>query len=138
MRAMMQHSWPGNVRELKNVVERSVYRWEDLEEPVHAVILNPFAAAHPLPAEPDDDHGDETALVPAPIPATPGIDLPCNLKERVAKFEIDALEKAMAFGQFNQRRAAEALGLTYHQFRSYMKKHGLLEKYGRNARATGG
>jgi transcriptional regulator with AAA-type ATPase domain len=28
--------------------------------------------------------------------------------------------------QFNQRRTAQALGLTYHQLRHHLKKHGML------------
>ncbi|NNF62310.1 MAG: sigma 54-interacting transcriptional regulator, partial [Gammaproteobacteria bacterium] len=39
---LLDHEWPGNVRELKNVVERSVYRWEDPAEPVAEINLNPF------------------------------------------------------------------------------------------------
>ena len=30
-REMEEHPWPGNVRELRNVVERSVYRWDNWE-----------------------------------------------------------------------------------------------------------
>ena len=43
------------------------------------------------------------------------------------EFEIDLLNRALEEGRFNQRRAAELLGLTYHQLRGYLKKYNLLK-----------
>ena len=54
-------------------------------------------------------------------------DLPLDLKETVQEFEIDLLNRALEEGRFNQRRAAELLGLTYHQLRGYLKKYNLLK-----------
>ncbi|MFV8112004.1 phage shock protein operon transcriptional activator, partial [Enterobacter cloacae complex sp.6700816] len=39
---LMQYAWPGNIRELKNVVERSVYRHGESDQPVDTIILDPF------------------------------------------------------------------------------------------------
>ena len=44
------------------------------------------------------------------------------------EFEIDLLNRALEEGRFNQRRAAELLGLTYHQLRGYLKKYNLLKQ----------
>ncbi|HBQ80260.1 MAG TPA: phage shock protein operon transcriptional activator, partial [Erwinia persicina] len=33
------------------------------------------------------------------------------------------VEKALSQARFNQRRAAELLGVTYHQLRAMLKKH---------------
>jgi psp operon transcriptional activator len=46
---------------------------------------------------------------------------------------VDAHEKAilehhLARHRFNQRRCAQALGLTYDQLRHCLRKHGLLER----------
>ncbi|MYJ74642.1 MAG: phage shock protein operon transcriptional activator, partial [Gammaproteobacteria bacterium] len=49
--------------------------------------------------------------------------LPVDLKKTVRDLEIDFVNRAMAAGRFNQRRAAQLLGLTYHQFRGYLKKY---------------
>ena len=58
--------------------------------------------------------------------ATP--ELPLELKDVVQRFEIDLIEAAMTEARHNQRKAAELLGLTYHQLRGYLKKYELLKK----------
>jgi psp operon transcriptional activator len=104
------HSWPGNVRELKNVVERSVYRMAEPEKPLDDVILDPFAAPG-------------RCLAPAPPSMNGG-----NFLSSVHDYERKLLEDALRANRFNQRKAAEALGLGYHQLRRYLKKHGLLAR----------
>ena len=47
--------------------------------------------------------------------------------EQVRKFETGLISAALERNQFNQKRAAEELGLRYHQFRGYLRKYGLLE-----------
>jgi psp operon transcriptional activator len=51
---------------------------------------------------------------------------PGDFVERVRGYEAKLLSEALAASQFNQRRTAQALGLTYHQLRHHLKKHGLL------------
>ena len=114
---LLNHDWPGNVRELKNVIERCVYRNPDATEPVDAITLDPFAS----PFRPRGN-----TLAAAPNQAN-GANLPLDLKETVQTFEIDLLQRALEAGRFNQRRAAELLGLTYHQLRGYLKKYNLLK-----------
>ncbi len=114
---LLNHDWPGNVRELKNVVERCVYRNPDAAKPVDAITLDPFAS-------PFRPRGNIPTA--APNPASDAT-LPLDLKETVQMFEIDLLERALETGRFNQRRAAELLGLTYHQLRGYLKKYNLLK-----------
>jgi psp operon transcriptional activator len=98
------HSWPGNVRELKNAVERSVYRCED--GVVRGLVLDPFASpwAGPGPRPPE---------TPAPAP----------LPEAVRELELGRLRQALDQARWNQKKAAELLGLTYHQFRGLYRKH---------------
>lgn len=107
--ALLRHEWPGNLRELKNVVERAVYRTEP-GAAVAEVILDPFRS----PFRPG---GDERTASPA------GLALPLDLKAVVQELEIDLINKALAAAKFNQRRAAEQLGLTYHSLRGYLKKY---------------
>jgi len=113
------HSWPGNVRELRNAVERSVAAAEP-EAPVDAIVLDPFASPF-RPAVP----------VPAPEPAPAERPLeppaPCgDFLEAVRGFEAGLLKAALERNQFNQRRTATALGLTYHQLRGHLRRHGLI------------
>ncbi len=110
------HDWPGNVRELKNVVERCVYRTEP-EDMVEEVVFDPFASPYrPLQANGKKENNGARA---AP-------DLPLDLKEHIRDYEINLIEDAMAQAKHNQRKAAELLGLTYHQFRGYLKKYELV------------
>jgi two-component system nitrogen regulation response regulator NtrX len=114
---LQAHDWPGNVRELKNVVERCVYRNPDPLKPVDVVTLDPF----------DSPYRPRAATVSAPKAAPDKTELPTDLKQSVADFEIDLLNRALEEARFNQRRAAEQLGLTYHQLRGYLKKYNLLK-----------
>ena len=108
---LLAYPWPGNLRELKNVAERAVYRAEP-ERPVEDVVLDPFASPYrPVQAEGNG--------------ASPGFQLPLDLKQTVQELEIGLIERAMAATKFNQRNAAQQLGLTYHQFRGYLKKYEL-------------
>jgi psp operon transcriptional activator len=51
----------------------------------------------------------------------------------VRLYELRLLDAALARAQGHQARAAEALGLTYHQLRGLLKKHG----YAKAERGTG-
>ena len=108
---LLEYGWPGNVRELKNVVERSVYRHSEPEEELNTVIINPFRSRPPVP--PADT---TTELSPA---------LPLDLRRWQNQQEKKLLEKSLQQARFNQRRAAELLGVTYHQLRAMMKKHNI-------------
>lgn len=126
-RATLQtHPWPGNLRELKNVVERAVYR-SDADTVVGEIVLDPFQSPHrPAPehaasAPGESSHGG-TADGGRPIV------LPLDFKHAVRALEIELVRHALSASQFNQRRAADALGLTYDQFRGYLKKHGLQQR----------
>ncbi|MCF8032467.1 MAG: phage shock protein operon transcriptional activator [Desulfarculaceae bacterium] len=111
-RQIAAYAWPGNVRQLKNVVERAVYRSEG--EVVEALDLDPFASPF-APASP------EQAPARAAPPAEP---LPADFKQAVAEYERGLIKQALERTRFNQRAAAERLGLTYHQLRGLLKKHG--------------
>lgn len=105
---LLNYAWPGNIRELKNVVERSVYRHGTSEEPVNDVILDPFGRPT-IQVEPD-----AASLLPT---------LPVDLRHWQNAQEKQVLEKSLQQANHNQRRAAELLGVTYHQLRAMMKKH---------------
>lgn len=107
---LLGYGWPGNVRELKNVVERSVYRHASIEEPLDNIILNPFQRVEP--AVTSEPQGDDA------LPA-----LPLDLRHWQYQQEKMLVEKALTQARFNQRRAAELLGVTYHQLRAMLKKH---------------
>ena len=117
------HSWPGNVRELKNAVERAVHQADRLDEPIADVMLDPFDSPYrPVSLPVGDTAADPPAEIP-PVPMSP--DGPFDLIGRVRAFERDLLAGSYERNRYNQRKTAEFLGMTYHQLRGYLKKHGL-------------
>lgn len=124
MAALLAYAWPGNIRELKNAVERSYFRQANPKQPIADVAINPFASAWRLalpPAvtgnPPNTKRETECAL---PMQSTG------SFHEAVAAFERDMLERALRDALHHQGRAAQALGLSYNQFRRELRKHGLL------------
>ena len=105
---LLDYGWPGNIRELKNVVERSVYRHGSSESPVDTIILDPFMRSQPVKPEHQD------ATVPA---------LPLDLRQWQQQSEKKLVENSLAQAKYNQKRAAQLLGVTYHQLRALLKKH---------------
>lgn len=105
---LLDYGWPGNIRELKNVVERSVYRHGSSESPVDTIILDPFMRSPPVKPEHQD------ATVPA---------LPLDLRQWQQQSEKTLVENSLAQAKYNQKRAAQLLGVTYHQLRALLKKH---------------
>jgi psp operon transcriptional activator len=124
--ALLGYAWPGNVRELKNAVERSVYRTESPDQPINEILFDPFAS--PFSPEPPADPTDEG---PQPAPASIGpadAGVPADFRAAVADFERQVLRRALERAQFKQTVAAKVLGLSYHQFRSLLRKHGLAKQ----------
>lgn len=127
---LQNHDWPGNVRELKNVVERSVYRTPDDGNPVDVITLDPFESNfRPGTRTPDSTSPDvqqsKDVAGDANEPLT--TEFPIDFKQTVQTFEISLIEQALAASQYNQKKTAEVLGVTYHQLRGYMKKYNLFE-----------
>ncbi len=121
---MRAYEWPGNVRELKNVVERAVYRAPP-DEPVMELDFDPFASPwKPVAA------AEESEQKPAetPVETAALVELPDDFKAHVAAYEEQLLRRALEANRFNQRRTAQALGLTYAQLRGYLKKYGISAK----------
>lgn len=117
---LLEYSWPGNVRELKNVVERVVYR-NPSDRMVSKIDFDPFASPwRPRAVASPVHHTATTADNPEPS-------LPLDFKQVTEAHEIQLIKRALQQGQFNQKKAAELLGLTYHQLRGYLKKYQLLK-----------
>lgn len=146
---MMDYPFPGNVRELKTLVERSTVRAfladESLTEPIATLRLDPFDS----PYRPTSLPSAVDVQAPPPVSAssTPQVAAPENapaandsasaqseaekpqgeqtLTERVMVFERRLIDEAMRLHDDHQGRSAKHLGLTYHQFRGLLRKHGL-------------
>lgn len=121
--AFNAHPWRGNVRELKNVVERAVY--QSAATRIERVVFDPFHSPFvPLmPAAPGPPPPPETAGAPSGQRNAP-VSLGRTFSESVEAYERLLLRSALEEARFNQRRAADLLGLTYHQFRGLYRKYG--------------
>ncbi|HMB74126.1 MAG TPA: helix-turn-helix domain-containing protein, partial [Gammaproteobacteria bacterium] len=112
--------WPGNVRELKNAVERSVYRNLKRDRQIVEIAFDPFDSPYRLRSEAKREKPQRRQAAGANSPL-----LPTDLSARVSELEIGLLQAGLERARYNQRVAADLLGLTYHQFRGKIRKHGL-------------
>jgi psp operon transcriptional activator len=126
-RALLDYDWPGNVRELRNVVERAVYRHPHPERPVEAIVFDPFDSPY-RPASPavTDDEAAQPTRSGADAVTMPDARLPIDLRASVAAVEKGLLEQGLGAARFNQAAAARHFGLSYHQLRHRLVKHGLI------------
>ena len=106
---LVHYDWPGNIRELKNVVERSVYRHGTSDYPLNEIVIDPFRRHAAPPLAQETRHTSVT--------------LPLDLREFQQQQEKEFLQTSLQQAKFNQKKAAELLGLTYHQLRALLKKH---------------
>jgi len=134
---LLSYDWPGNVRELKNTVERSLYRLGNGHVPINDIILDPFDSpfrpgistatqvspqvSENAPPESASDNGHSK------VTSTLKPDEPVEFKQLSQDYEKELLKQALRLSQFNQKKTASYLGLTYHQLRGYLKKYQLLD-----------
>ncbi|CAA0088154.1 Psp operon transcriptional activator [Halioglobus japonicus] len=118
MSTLQQHNWPGNIRELKNAVERSLFRWNDPENPVADIVIDPFISPfedeHPTTAVSEQKETDTADQGETP-----------DFQTQVKQLEVKLLSAALKQNGYNQRRTASALGLSYDQMRGLVRKYQL-------------
>jgi psp operon transcriptional activator len=118
--ALERYDWPGNVRELKNVIERAVYQADSalITDIVFNPFQSPFGNAQPKVDVPDNQPYTLSTAVPRR-----SVNLSKSLAEAVREVEIRYVQQALQEAKYNQRQAAQRLGLTYHQFRGLYRKY---------------
>ncbi|MGX5201335.1 phage shock protein operon transcriptional activator [Aliikangiella sp. IMCC44632] len=149
---LLNYPWPGNVRELKNVVERNIYKNQP-DQIIESIQFNPFDSPYLLSGDnsnhsmqswndstpPDAAFKNQETCSPSSIEnsedlissksnLTSAPNFPIDLKQTMADQEVDLINQALEAAQFNQKKCAELLGLTYHQLRGYLKKYQLLDQ----------
>ena len=139
LEAMCAHAWPGNVRELRNAAERATFRAMAAQAngaPLGPVTLtldlldpfnSPWRPAKDLSAPPPALPAQQATVVvetasAAQLPATAG---PVDFNAMVAELEKKLIEAALETCRGHQKKAAEHLGLSYHQMRGLLRKYGI-------------
>jgi len=131
--ALQHYNWPGNVRELKNVIERSLYRDQDPTSALHQIIFDAFDSPfRPIAPAFDNAITDASnAVISAqighqtPLAEPTALELPLCFKTASANFEVDLLTHALTTSEHSQKKAAQLLGISYHQLRGLLKKYRL-------------
>ncbi|MGY3570055.1 phage shock protein operon transcriptional activator [Vibrio paucivorans] len=116
--SLLDYQWPGNVRELKNVIERAVYQNGTADTPIDQLVFNPFASDWEKSTQNDNsensDHTETTTFT-----------FPMDYKLWQEQQDRSLLAQVLEESKFNQRKAAEMLGLSYHQLRGMVRKYDL-------------
>lgn len=97
LKELEAYSFPGNVRELKNIIERAAYRDTTNEITPEDIGM--------LASEPLIRSGD-------------------TFEQKVDQFKQQLIRQALSECNSNQAAAARQLGLSYHQYRYFLKKYG--------------
>ena len=119
--ALDNYPWPGNVRELKNVVERAVYRADTMLIRETDIVLDPFETPfQPTPQASEEGEEERTAFHARPADDTT---THTSFTQAVQAFECRLLANGLRATHYNQKKTAERLGLTYHQFRGLYRKY---------------
>ena len=109
-----------DVARSKNAIERSVYRLQDKDKQITQIAFDPFDSPFRLRESLPRDVPERATKA-----ATRRHVLPVNLKERIGDIERELVTAALDRAKFNQRVAANLLGLSYHQLRGKIRKHDL-------------
>lgn len=127
--ALLEYDWPGNIRELKNVVERCVYQCEDPDQQVKDIVFDPFASPYRPLSRMKPTMTKDTPRTVTDIGAVSddAVINSIGFKQQIQDYEIRILNEALRQCQFNQRKAAKLLDLTYDQLRGYLRKYELLK-----------
>lgn len=114
--SLRHYQWPGNVRELKNVIERAVYQHGQQQDPIESLVFDPFQS---------DWQQAVTVIEEADKTELTSFEFPLDYKLWQEQQDQLILTEALKQSQFNQRKAAELLGLSYHQLRGMVRKYDL-------------
>jgi psp operon transcriptional activator PspF len=107
---LTDYDYPGNLRELRNVVERAAYS-------ASGTAIDAPDVDRALPPRPTAQAAVTETVSFVDDPTLP-------LPERVIAFERALCRDALERARWNQREAAQELGMTYDQFRHLYRKYG--------------
>ena len=122
--SLLEYSWPGNVRELKNVIERAIYQHGNNPYPIESLVFNPFKPAWDTNQESSQEIGNAPSNSHTSTESS--FALPLDYKAWQEQQDIKLLNQALKQSKYNQKQAAELLGLTYNQLRGMVRKYAIV------------
>ena len=124
MEKFLDYHWPGNVRELKNVIERAIYQHGKNPYPIETLVFNPFEPAWKTEQNSTLEIGNDPSTNHTSSEGT--FSLPLDYKAWQEQQDIQLLNQALKQSKYNQKQAAELLGLTYNQLRGMVRKYAIV------------
>ncbi|MCP3926005.1 MAG: AAA domain-containing protein [Desulfobacterales bacterium] len=117
--SLISHEWSGNVRELKNTIERAVYKSEN--GTINNITFNPFVN----PYEKVEEVTNEFIEIEDKKIADKGFQYPkgVSFNQAVDDFKLNLLKETLKRTNYNQKRAAKELNITYNKFRGIYRKY---------------
>lgn len=106
--AFMSYAWPGNIRELENMMRRLVVLKDE------KYVLKELALPSDTKAEPEKS-----------VPLSEALSLKEISKRRTVEVEREAIFKALVENNWNKKRAAEALNISYRALQYKIKEYGI-------------
>jgi two-component system response regulator AtoC len=136
------YEWPGNIRELENMIKRIVILQDEslvvremsraprsVAAYAAAGVGNPRSGVAEEPDELDAETGDDERQAEVPVAMAPaGSRLADVAKAAAVKAERAIIEDTLKQVQWNRRRAAEQLGVSYKTLLNKIKECGISRK----------
>ncbi len=141
LKTLESYPWPGNIRELKNVIERAVYKsssykiteiaFDPFDDPYGSVLEKRGMKNQEQIDDGEGGGGEDSAGEYSdisrnrPFFSSSAVSriLKKPLKEAVRELELFMVKRALTENQYNQKKAADTLGISYDQFRGIKKKY---------------
>jgi len=108
LNSLTEHTWPGNVRELESTIKR----WLALGKT-------------PLTDGRSRQSNVLHSVIPSPPPANPGSQFSAVMKGQPDDLSAEKILKVLEQHQWNRRKAAEILGISYQTLRRRIEQYGL-------------
>lgn len=114
---LYDYDWPGNIRELKNAIERAIYKNDT--STLTNIIINPFQQQYKIKSSTNINKSEKNESNTQISPVNFNI----PLSKAIENIELKYIQHALLLSQYNQKKAALLLGMTYNQFRGLFRKY---------------